>query len=159
MEGHELNSRRIAYKAFQLEEFDIQFTLGVMLSFMESPGDHRSWLIEVTTRSMLGRDLLKIVRPPGRKLVTTQPRTVKRYNKIVEDRWAGCGSDCSRSDDWLRSNVPETPLPLPPWTLKWYTNIQINSLKPKVLQKWQCCRDGDELWLWIPREQTWTKVL
>ena len=35
-----------------------------MFGFMESPGDHRSWLIEVTTRSMLGKDFLKIFRPP-----------------------------------------------------------------------------------------------
>ena len=63
---------------------DVEVTAFCMLSFMESPGDHRSWLIEVTTRSMLGRDLLKIVRPPGRKLVSTQPRSVKRYNEIVE---------------------------------------------------------------------------
>ena len=73
---------------------DVEVTAFLMLSFMESPGDHRSWLIEVTTRSMLGRDLLKIVRPPGRKLVTTQPRTVKRYNKIVEEQF-------------LRHRIPE----------------------------------------------------
>ena len=58
-----------------------------MLGFMESPGDHRSWLVECTTRSMLGEDLLKIVRPPGRKPVTTQPKYVKRYNEIVEQQF------------------------------------------------------------------------
>ena len=36
---------------------------------------------------MLGKDLLKIVRPPGRKLGSTQPRAVKRYNKIVEEQF------------------------------------------------------------------------
>ena len=66
---------------------DIEATAFCMLGFMESPGDHRSWLIEVTTTSMLGKDLLKIVRPPGRRLVTTQPKSVRKYNEIVEQQF------------------------------------------------------------------------
>ena len=54
---------------------------------MGSPGDHRSWLLECTTMLMLGKDLLKIVRPSGRKLVITQPKSVKKYNEIVEQQF------------------------------------------------------------------------
>ena len=43
--------------------------------------------MEVTTRSMIGRELLKIVRPPGRRLVSTQPKSVKTYNQIVEKQF------------------------------------------------------------------------
>ena len=66
---------------------DIEVTAFCMLRFMESPGDHRSWIIEVTTRSMLGKDLLKIVRPPGRGLVSSQPKSVKTYNDTVEKQF------------------------------------------------------------------------
>ena len=43
--------------------------------------------MDVTTRSMLGRELLKIVRPPGRRLVSTQPSSVRKYNEIVEQQF------------------------------------------------------------------------
>ena len=58
---------------------DVEIKAFCMLSFLDSTGDHRSWLVDVTTRSMLGRDVLKVVRPPGRRLVSTQPSSVRRY--------------------------------------------------------------------------------
>ena len=36
---------------------DVEITSFCMLSFLDSTGDHRSWLLEVTTRSMIGREL------------------------------------------------------------------------------------------------------
>ena len=56
---------------------DVEITAFCMLSFLDSTGDHRSWLLEVATRSMLRRELLKIVRPPGRRLVSIPPTSVK----------------------------------------------------------------------------------
>ena len=66
---------------------DVEIAAFCMLSFMESTEEHRSWLIEITTRSMLGRELLKIVRPPGRRLVITQPWSVTMYNKTAEQQF------------------------------------------------------------------------
>ena len=66
---------------------DVEITSFCMLSFWDSTGDHRSWLLEVTTRSMMSRELLKIARPPGRRLASTQPRSVKTYNQIVEKQF------------------------------------------------------------------------
>ena len=66
---------------------DLEITAFCMVSFLDSTGDHRSWLVDVTTRSMLGRDVLKIVRPPGRRLVSTQPSSVRRYKEIVEQQF------------------------------------------------------------------------
>ena len=63
---------------------DVEITAFCVLSLLGSTGDHRSWLLEVTTKSMIVRKLLKIARPPGRRLVSTQPRSVKTYNKIVK---------------------------------------------------------------------------
>ena len=36
---------------------------------------------------MLGRELLKIVRPPGRRLVSNQQRSVKTHNEMVEKQF------------------------------------------------------------------------
>jgi hypothetical protein len=41
-----------------------------MLNFVDSPGDHRSLLLDVSTRSLLGEHLNKICRPVRRRLVT-----------------------------------------------------------------------------------------
>ena len=66
---------------------DAEITASFMLSFLDSTCDHRIWLLEVTARSMLGCELLKIAKPPGRRLVSTQPRSVKTYNEIVEKQF------------------------------------------------------------------------
>ena len=52
---------------------DIEITAFYMLSFIDSPGDHKSWPLEVTSTSMMGQDLLKSIKPPGRNLVSIQP--------------------------------------------------------------------------------------
>jgi hypothetical protein len=43
-----------------------------MLSFAESPGDHRLFIINISTRSLLGEFRYKVCRPVSRHLVTSQ---------------------------------------------------------------------------------------
>ena len=62
---------------------DVKVTAFCMLGFMESPGDHRSWLIEVTTRSMLGKDLLKLSDHQEEDW-QLYFKSLRKYNKIVE---------------------------------------------------------------------------
>ena len=57
-----------------------------MLNFVDSPGDHRSLLFDVSTRSMLGEYTNSICRPVSRRLVMSQKDSVKRYNKIVQEQ-------------------------------------------------------------------------
>ena len=66
---------------------DVEITNFCMLPFISSPGDHRAFIIEATTRSLTGEHLLKISRPAGRRLVMSQPRAVNRYNQIVEEQF------------------------------------------------------------------------
>jgi hypothetical protein len=54
-----------------------------MLTFVESPGDHRSLCFNISTRSLLGEYGYKICLPVSRHLVTTHQSSVKRYNAIV----------------------------------------------------------------------------
>ena len=58
-----------------------------MLTFAESPGDHRSFIIDISTRSLFGEFRFKICRPVSRRLVTSQQQSVVRYNKIVREQF------------------------------------------------------------------------
>ncbi len=58
-----------------------------MLNFAESPGEHRSLLFDISTRSLLGKFRYKVCRPVSRQLVTLQADSVKHYNEIVRDQF------------------------------------------------------------------------
>ncbi len=58
-----------------------------MLTFAESPGDHRSLCFDISTCSLLGEFRYKTRRPVSWQLVTSQPSLVKRYNKIVHEQF------------------------------------------------------------------------
>jgi hypothetical protein len=58
-----------------------------MLTVAESPGDHRSLYIDISTCSLLGEFRYKICRPVSRRLVTSQSSWVKRYNEIVYEQF------------------------------------------------------------------------
>jgi hypothetical protein len=49
-----------------------------MLNFVDSPGDHRSLLLVVSTRLLLGEHLYKTFRPVSCRLVTSQKLSVTR---------------------------------------------------------------------------------
>ena len=70
------------YKSPEVEIVNI-----AMLNFAESPGNHRSLLFDITTRSLLGKFRYKVCRPVSRRLVTSQKDSVKRYNKIVREHF------------------------------------------------------------------------
>ncbi len=59
----------------------------VMLILAESPGDHRSFIIDISTCSLFGEFRFKICWPASRRLVTSQQQSVVRYNKIVRDQF------------------------------------------------------------------------
>jgi hypothetical protein len=58
-----------------------------MLTFAESPGGHRSFVLDVSTGSLLGVYRYKVCRPVSRRLVTSQESSVKRYNKIIREQF------------------------------------------------------------------------
>jgi hypothetical protein len=58
-----------------------------MLTFAESPGNHRSLCFDISTRSLLGKFRYKVCRPVSRRLVTSQLSLVKQYNKIVREQF------------------------------------------------------------------------
>jgi hypothetical protein len=58
-----------------------------MLSFAESPGDHRSFIIDLSTHLLLGDFRYKVCQPVSRCLVTLQQQSVDRYNQIVQEKF------------------------------------------------------------------------
>jgi len=60
-----------------------------MLAFAEIPGDHRSFIIDISTCSLFGfgEFRFKICWPVSRRLVTSQKQSVVRYNKIVREQF------------------------------------------------------------------------
>ena len=63
---------------------DIEISATLQLSFHESVGDHRSAIIDVTARSLIGTDGHKIVRPTARRLVCSNKKCVSKFVSFVE---------------------------------------------------------------------------
>jgi hypothetical protein len=70
------------YKSSEIEIVNLG-----MLTFAESPGDHRSFIINISTRSLFGEFRFTICRPVSRRLVTSQQQSVARYNKVVREQF------------------------------------------------------------------------
>jgi hypothetical protein len=71
-----------AYKSPEVEIVNL-----CMLTFAESPGDHRSLCFDISTCSLLGKFRYKICRPVSRRLVLSQQSLVNRYNEIVREQF------------------------------------------------------------------------
>ena len=71
-----------AYKTLEVEIVNLS-----MLTFAESPGNHRFLLFNISTSSLLGEHKYKVCHPVSRRLVTSQLSSVKRYNEIVPEQF------------------------------------------------------------------------
>ena len=104
---------------------DVEIVNFAMLPFSMSPGDHRTFMLDVTTRSMLGEHLYKAFRPVSRRLVTSNKRCVNTYIRIKEEQF-----DIHRIDERLTAiqnlvKICEQPIPrwLEQMTQKLYTQM------------------------------------
>jgi hypothetical protein len=66
------------YKSSEIKIVNLE-----MLTFAESPGDHRSFIMDISTCSLLGEFRFKICRPVSRRLVTSQHQLV--ISQIQQD--------------------------------------------------------------------------
>ncbi len=71
-----------AYKSPEVEIVNL-----CMLTFAESPSDHRSLCFDISTCSLLDEFRYKTCRLVSWRLVTSQLSSVKRYNKIVHKQF------------------------------------------------------------------------
>ena len=54
-----------------------------MLPFLDSPGDHGVFIIDISTRSLLGEFWHKVCCPISRRLIKSQLGSVDEYNRII----------------------------------------------------------------------------
>ena len=66
---------------------DVDITAYMMLSFHESPGDHRAYIFEITSLSMFGEFSYKIQRGNARRLTMANERAVRSYNSIKMEQF------------------------------------------------------------------------
>jgi hypothetical protein len=123
------------YKTPELEIVNLN-----MLTFVESPRDHKSFLLDVSTRLLLGVYKYKVCRPVSPRLVTSQAGSVKRYNKIFLEQF-----EIHRIEERMEEVEKMTGFcrhPSPPWLramiIKLYkqmTKIRVHAECRKELQK------------------------
>ena len=77
----------VSVKVYIISHQEIEIVNLCMLNFADSPGDHRSLTLEVSTRSMFGDKLNKICKQVSRHLITSQRSSVMRYKKIVQQQY------------------------------------------------------------------------
>jgi hypothetical protein len=58
-----------------------------MLLFKESPGDHRSFIIDVLTCLLLGDFRYTVFQPVSKCIIISQQQSVDRYNQIVQEQF------------------------------------------------------------------------
>lgn len=63
---------------------EVEIVNFAMLPFSQSPGDHRTFIVDISTRSMIGKFQYKIQRPVSRRLVTSNVRCTREYKRLVE---------------------------------------------------------------------------
>jgi hypothetical protein len=71
-----------AYKTPEVEIVNLS-----MLTFAESPGNHRSLLFDISTHSLLGEHKCKVCCPVSQWLVTSQQSSIKQFNKRVRKQF------------------------------------------------------------------------
>ena len=59
----------------------------MILPFDESIGDHRTMIIDISTRSAVGQQQYKIVRPEARRLVTKNKKATDKYLTFVKQQF------------------------------------------------------------------------
>jgi hypothetical protein len=71
------------YKLSEIEVLNV-----CMLLFLDSPGNHRAFIIDISTRSLLGEFRYKVCRPVSRRLIRSQQHSVDKYNMIVKEQFS-----------------------------------------------------------------------
>ena len=114
---------------------NLELTQLIMLPFKESVGDHRSWIVEFSTRSVLGTNLVKIQRAVGRRLVSTNAKATRSYNNMVESLFES-HRIVPRIKNLLQK-VDHCGYPGPPWLEKKIVklHVEMDELRMRASEK------------------------
>ena len=99
---------------------ELEITSTMQLSFHEGVGDHRTAIIDISSRSLIGKDLFKVVRQLARKLTSANPKAVKKYTTYVETKL--CTRQlCEHLQDTSQALLHDKGNPMP--TTAWKQSI------------------------------------
>jgi len=70
------------YKLSEIEVLNV-----CMLPFLDSPGNHQAFIIDIFIRLLLGEFRYKVCRPVSRRLITSHQSLVDEYNRIVQEQF------------------------------------------------------------------------
>jgi len=62
---------------------NIPIEKGTWLAFGKSPGDHRDAVLDIKWEVLLGEAILKVERPPARRLATSNPAATTKYRTLA----------------------------------------------------------------------------
>jgi hypothetical protein len=71
------------YKLSEIEVLNV-----FMLPFLDSPGNHQAFIIDISTRLLLGEFRYKVCPPVSCRLIMSQKGLVDEYNRIVREQFA-----------------------------------------------------------------------
>jgi hypothetical protein len=124
-----------------------------MLSFTESPGDHRLFIIDISTRLLLGESRLKVCRSVSGRLVTSQKQSVDRCNMIVRDQF-----DTHRIVERMNTINKMTrycSYPSPPWLCAMITKLYKQMTEIRVHTEKDCRKILQPESNFSPTKQMW----
>jgi hypothetical protein len=135
-----------------------------MLTFAESPGDHRSFVLDISTRSLLGVNRYKVCRPVSCRLVTSQESSVKTYNEIIRERFQ---IHCIEEQmDAVDRMTRYCGYPSPPWLRTMILKLYSQMTEIRVHAKKKCRKifrpDGDfspTIKMWYDRIHVYLQLI
>ena len=65
---------------------DIHPTRTGYMSFCDGPGDHRALYLDINSDHLFGGDFHKIHRIPARRLVSSNPKVVEKFNALLDEK-------------------------------------------------------------------------
>jgi hypothetical protein len=71
------------YKSSEIEVLNV-----CMLPFLDSPGNHRAFVIDISTTLLLGEFRYKVCHPVSHRLITSQQGLVDEYNRMVREQFS-----------------------------------------------------------------------
>jgi hypothetical protein len=107
-----------------------------MLTFAESPGDHRSFVLDISTKTLLGVYRYNVCRPVSCRLVTSQESSVKTYNEIIREQFQiHCIEEQMDAVDRMRRYCR---YPSPPWLRTMILKLYNQMMEIRVHAKKKC---------------------
>lgn len=115
---------------------NLEVTQLLQLPHISSIGDHKTWIVEVSMRSLLGCNLLKVQRTVGRRLIMSNHGAVEEYNRLINKGYEEHNIKARLRS--LLNIVEKTGAPVPGWLKKMTVAIHEEMNKIRLHAEHNC---------------------